>query len=112
MNETFQWSIRAVRQIKTSKANNFPTTWHFSMINKQCYPEGGGGGKRGNLPRAPVKGAPKFAKGGPPKGVIKKNYLERFFIPPGPPAPEFLCTALEIKLREEKDCVSHDFVAK
>ena len=32
-----------------------------------------------NLPRPPVKGAPKFAKGGGRKGVIKKSLLYLIF---------------------------------
>jgi hypothetical protein len=52
----------------------------MSICRREVFfsgPPRGGGGKRGNLPQAP-RGGPKICKRGAPKGVMKKNYLERF----------------------------------
>ena len=53
----------------------------YGWVFPQGRPEGGGGAN-GAIPRfardPQLKGAPKFARGGGAKCVIKKNYLERF----------------------------------
>jgi hypothetical protein len=51
----------------------------FAALSQPGPLRGGGGGKGGNLPRAPVKGAPKNCKRGATKGVIKNKIVWNVF---------------------------------